>query len=223
MNKTRILKVNPLNPQEEYLKEAGETIRRGGLVVIPTETVYEIALNSLNKEAIERLHKIKQCSVGKVFSLHIADKKKIEEYATEIPLYAYKLIYRLIPGPLTLVLKAKDKKEDTIGIRMPDNEVALKVISYSNVPVFCCSANTSGTPPPKSSSDVIKDLDGLVDLILDSGETRLGKESTVVDCTDKEPKILQQGVLDEALIKETAKKKSVLFICTGNSCRSVMA
>jgi tRNA threonylcarbamoyl adenosine modification protein (Sua5/YciO/YrdC/YwlC family) len=218
---TKIVKVDPHNPQEEPINQAAQELARGGLVIIPTETVYGIAANALNKQAVEKLSEIKKRPKDKPFSLHIDEKIKIEHFAKDIPISAYKLINKFWPGPLTVVLQAKDG--GTIGIRMPDNEVALRIISLAKVPVVCPSANLSGKNPPVSFEEAIKDLNGLVDLAVDAGETKLKTESTVVDLTVEPLRVLREGAIKQADIEAVAKRKVILFVCTGNSCRSVMA
>ncbi|MFA4842788.1 MAG: L-threonylcarbamoyladenylate synthase, partial [Candidatus Omnitrophota bacterium] len=174
--KTKILKVDYLNPKEEYLSEAGEVIRNGGLVIIPTETVYGIACNAQNKYSMERLRRIKARPKDKPFSYIIGNKEDVEGLARDIPAPAYKLMDRFWPGPLTIVLLSKER--GTAGIRMPDDEIALKVIKMAEVPVVCPSANLSGKPAPLDFAQAIADLDGLADLAIDAGEAKLGKEST---------------------------------------------
>ncbi|MBM3245658.1 MAG: threonylcarbamoyl-AMP synthase, partial [Candidatus Omnitrophica bacterium] len=221
MNKTRIITADPHNPGGEYLKDAADIIRSGGLVIIPTETVYGIAANMLNKKAIERLYEIKGRPQEKHFSLHIDSKEKINEFAADISVQAWKLMGKFWPGPLTIILKSKNK--GTIGVRMPDDEIALRVIYFSGVPVVCPSANLSGKQAPASFEEAIKDLDGKVDLAIDAGNTRIGRESTVVDLTAEPLKILREGAIKKEDILLAASKKTILFVCTGNSCRSVMA
>ncbi|MGD0337043.1 MAG: L-threonylcarbamoyladenylate synthase [Candidatus Omnitrophota bacterium] len=221
MTQARILKIDPQNPQQGVIKEAALAIRKGQLVIIPTETVYGIVANMLNKDTLNKLYEIKQRPLDKPFSVHIADKSQVEDFAKDIPPAAYKLMERFWPGPLTLVLKAKEG--DTVGLRMPDNAAALKIIAEAGVPVVCPSANISGKPAPVTFADAIKDLEGLIDLALDSGDTKLKNESSVVDLTVEPFKILRQGAIKEEDIRTAVKKKIVLFVCTGNSCRSVMA
>ncbi|MFH0912740.1 MAG: L-threonylcarbamoyladenylate synthase [Candidatus Omnitrophota bacterium] len=221
MSSTRIVKVDPLSPDENCLKEAAAILAKGGLVIIPTETVYGIAVNAAEHRAIERLSAIKERPKDKPFSLHIDAKERIEDFVQDVPTPAYKLMHRFWPGPLTLIFKSKDEK--TIGIRFPDDDVALRVISLSGVDVVCPSANISGKPAPINFADAIKDLEGLVDFAIDAGDTRLGMESSVVDLTVEPLRILREGAIKKEEIEGVAKKKSILFICTGNSCRSVMA
>jgi tRNA threonylcarbamoyl adenosine modification protein (Sua5/YciO/YrdC/YwlC family) len=237
MLSTKIIKTDPVNPEHKCLKEAATLLDNGGLVIIPTETVYGIAANMLNKNAVERLYTIKQRPKNKPFSLLIDRKESIEEYAVKVPLAAYKLADKFWPGPLTMILHDKEKKNSgicggcttadegnrTIGMRMPDNLIAAKIISMAMVPVACPSANLSGKPAPVNFAQAIEDLNGLVDMAIDSGPTRLGVESSIVDLTQEPLRVVREGALKKGEIEAAAKKKSVLFVCTGNSCRSVMA
>jgi L-threonylcarbamoyladenylate synthase len=215
------VKVNPLNPDAKICAEAGRVIRSGGLVIIPTETVYGIAADSSNKKAVERLAMIKGRSGNKPFSLHIADKEEIDAFAADIPVVAYKLMDRFWPGPLTVVFKSR--AGGTIGIRMPDDNVASSVIRCSQAPVICPSSNLAGKPAPVTFSEAIKDIESFVDYAIDAGPTRLGAESSVVDVTKQPVVVLREGAIKKAAINEAAGKKIIVFVCTGNSCRSVMA
>ena len=221
MTSTKIVKLDSLNLKIDYLKEAADILGNGGLVIIPTETVYGIAANMADARALERLYKIKQRPKDKPFSLLIDTKEKIEDFAQDIPVSAYKLMDKFWPGPLTLILKSKNKH--TIGIRMPDDNIALRIIALSGISVVCPSANISGKPAPTNFPDAIKDLNGMVDFAIDAGTTRLGVESSVVDLTVEPICILREGAIKKEDIETVIKKRIVLFICTGNSCRSVMA
>ncbi len=222
MSSTKIVTIDPLHPEEKYLQEAAEILAAGGLVIIPTETVYGIAANMLNKRALERLYEIKKRPKDKPFSLHIDKKRKIEDFARAIPVYAYKLIDKFWPGPLTIILKSS-KGQGSVGLRMPDSEIALKIIAQAGVPVVCPSANISGKPAPTNFQQAVKDFKDLVDFAIDAGSTRLHIESSVVDLTVEPLRILREGAIKKEDIEAVVKKKVVLFICTGNSCRSVMA
>jgi len=219
---TKVAKINPVSPDQKVIEEAAGVLREGGLVIIPTETVYGIAANMLNKKTLSRLYEIKKRPKDKPFSLHIDRKERIEEFCRAIPVCAYKLIDKFWPGPLTLILKSA-REAGTIGIRMPDDDIALKIIGSAEIPVVSPSANISGGKPPVKFSEAIKELDGLVDFAIDAGDTKLGVESTIVDLTKETPQILRSGAIRKEDIEAIIKKKIVLFICTGNSCRSVMA
>lgn len=221
MPQTKILKINPQDPDEKQLRLAADILREGGLVIIPTETVYGIAADRNNKKTIDRLFEIKQRPKDKNLSVHIEAKERIDDLAIDIPIAAYKLIDKYWPGPLTLVLKSKDGK--TVGLRMPDHKIALRIIDLSGVEVVCPSANISGALAPVDFSQAIKVFDGLVDLAVDAGTSAVGVESSVVDLTHPLPKVLREGAIRKKDIDITANKKNILFICTGNSCRSVMA
>ncbi len=221
MSGTKIVKVNPLNPDAGLIRQAAEIIVKGGLAIIPTDTVYGIAANMLNKAAIDRLYQIKQRPKDKPFSLLIDKKDAIENYAVAIPVAAYKLMDKFWPGPLTLILKSKNG--GTIGLRMPDSQVALRVISFAGVPIACPSANLAGKKAPTDFPEAIRDFSGIVDMAVDAGRIALGIESSIVDLTVEPLLILREAAIKKEAIDEAVKKKIILFICTGNSCRSVMA
>jgi len=221
MSHTRVVKVNPQKPEEKHLLAAADIIRDGGLVIVPTETVYGIAANSASAQAIERLIRIKNRPQDKHFSVHIDEKEKLFLLAKDIPTSAFKLADRFWPGPLTMILRSP--ANGTIGVRLPDSGITRRVIHLADVPVVCPSANISGRPAPVTVEDALADLDGKVDMALDAGRTRLGLESTVVDLTADPVRVLREGALKEQEVLAAARKKTVLFVCTGNSCRSVMA
>jgi len=221
MSLAKILKIDPLYPEIDKISEAAKVIASGGLVIIPTDTVYGIAVNALNKTAQNKLYEIKKRPKDKPLALLIADKEKVQELAIEIAPAVYKLINKFWPGPLTILLK--DKNGQKIGLRMPDNEIALKIISLSNLPLACPSANISDSPAPVTFEEAIKDLGGLVDLAVDAGPAKLGIESSIVDLSAGDLQIVRSGAIKDQDIIDTVKTKKVLFVCTGNSCRSVMA
>jgi len=221
MSSTRILKINPQKPEERLLLQAADVIKDGGLVIVPTETVYGIAANSLNVSTLERLNRIKNRPADKHYSLHIGSKEKVVELAKDIPVAAFKLMEKFWPGPLTIILRAPDNS--TIGLRLPDNRILRRIITLADVPVVCPSANISGKPAPTTFNEAIQDLNGQVDLAIDAGATDLGVESTVVDLTVVPPQVLREGAIKKEEVLSVAKTKIVLFVCTGNSCRSVMA
>lgn len=218
--KTKILKLNSQNPEREGIKEAAEIIKAGGLVIFPTETVYGLGADFANPKAVEKIYQIKGRLSDKPLTVHIADKEDVEKLIKNPPPIFYALSSVFWPGPLTLILKAEDKN---IGLRLPDNKIARDLIRESQTFLVGPSANISGDQSPTTLEEALKDLDGKVDLAIDGGETRLGKESTVLDLTAIKPKILRQGAIEQRELKKILEQKTVLFICTGNTCRSIMA
>ena len=221
MINTKVIKINPNAIDQGAINEAALLLEDGGLVVFPTETVYGIAVNLLNKKAIERLKELKNRPAEKNFTIHIADKRDVYKYAIDILPRAVKTMNRFWPGPLTLVLSAPGQK--TVGLRMPKNDVALRLLSRVDFPVIAPSANLSGHPASRDAQSALKELDGRVDIILDGGPTDLGVESTVLDARRLPFVVLREGYLKKEDVLAVASSKTILFVCTGNSCRSVMA
>jgi len=217
-----IFKINPLHPEEDKIRTISKILLNGGLLIIPTDTVYGVAADKRNQKAVSRLYQIKQRSKDKPFSILIDNKENIEDFASGIDKLGYKLIDRFWPGPLTLILKALDK-QGSVGLRMPDNKICLSLIAAVGGPLYCPSANLPGRPAPLDLDEAMKDLGDKVDGAIDGGKARLGIESTVLDLTNKSYRIQRQGALSKEAIEKLAQTRIVLFVCTGNSCRSVMA
>lgn len=197
-------------------------IRQGGLVVFPTETVYGIAADSTNPKALQRLREVKKRSDDKPFAILIARKEFVDLLSDSTNIAVYKLIDEFWPGPLTIIMPGKEATE-TVGIRMPNNLIALNLIYQSQCVIAAPSANFEGHPPPLTCAEALRDLDGLVDVAIDGGPVTLGQSSTVADLTTVERKILRSGPITPQEIERVVNQKVVLFVCTGNSCRSVMA
>ncbi|MDD3275326.1 MAG: L-threonylcarbamoyladenylate synthase [Candidatus Omnitrophica bacterium] len=221
MISTKVVKVSPFSLDDEVIRQAARVLMEGGLVVIPTETVYGIAANALDQKALERLYQIKNRPKDKPFSLLIGHKHKVHELCRDIPVAAYKLMQRFWPGPLTIIMNSS--KKGTVGLRMPDHPVALALITQAAVPLVCPSANISDHPAPADFSQAIKEMDGLVELAIDAGPAKIGRESSIVDLSVQPPAIVRVGAIGEDDLKRVLNSKNVLFVCTGNSCRSVMA
>jgi tRNA threonylcarbamoyl adenosine modification protein (Sua5/YciO/YrdC/YwlC family) len=220
--KTQIIKVDPRFPEIDKIAHCAKIIRKGGLVIFPTETVYGIAADFNNEEAMARLREVKKRDGSKPFSVLISQKNLISNYSATNRPAVYKLIDAFWPGPLTIVVPAKAEGQ-TIGLRMPDNPVALRLVEESQCPVAAPSANFEGENPPVTAEAALKSLDGLIDCAIDGGPATIGRGSTVVDMTGDAPRILRDSVIREEDIKQVVAKRHILFICTGNSCRSVMA
>ncbi len=220
--KTPIIKVNPEFPEKDKIAHCAKIIRQGGLVIFPTETVYGIAADYNNEKAMARLRRVKQREEGKPFSIHVSQKGLIANYSYVSNPSVYKMIDEYWPGPLTVVVPAHSHR-GTVGIRMPQHAIALSLVEESQCSVAAPSANLSGRPPPSTCHEALKDLDGLVDLAIDGGSAHFGQASSVVDFTGERPTVIRDGVITQADVDRVTQRKTILFVCTGNSCRSVMA
>lgn len=206
------MKTELIKPTSENLKICAEAIRRGEVVAFPTETVYGLGANGLDSSAVKRIFEAKGRPQTNPLTLHVCSLDQIESVAF-LDDRAYKLIQRFMPGPITLILKKKDivpsetvAGGQTVGVRMPASEIALKFISLSSVPIAAPSANSSGRPSPTSAEHVLSDLGGKIPFIIDGGECELGLESTIVDLSGKQTKILRLGCISEAEIKRAVGK-----------------
>lgn len=220
--KTEIIQIHPEYPDIRKIAYCAKIIRQGGLVIFPTDTVYGIAADYTNPQAMKRLREVKHREGNKPFSVLVSQKGLISNYSSSSDTILYKLIDKFWPGPLTIVVPGRGG-EKTIGLRMPDNLIALKLVQESQCTVAAPSANISGNQSPSTCEEALKDLDGLVDAAIDGGKADIGKSSTVVDLCQPKPVILREGIITQKHIDEITGKKIILFVCTGNSCRSVMA
>lgn len=191
----------------DKLKEISQIIRNGGIVVFPTETVYGIGTNGLNKEAISRLYEVKQRPINKPISLLVSSIEMAEMVAKDISDMEYKLMDKFFPGPLTIILKKKSivpdnltNNTDTVGIRMPDNIIAKKLIEYANVPIATPSANISGKPSGTDINTIMNDFKDKVDYYIDGGKSKLGIGSTIVKIENGYPLILREGSISKEQI-----------------------
>lgn len=220
--KTEIIQLDPQFPDSKQIAHCAKIIRKGGLVVFPTETVYGIAANYLDAEAMRRLREVKKRSENKPFSILVSQRTLISNYTSMQDQKLFKLIDAYWPGPLTIVVPSKQDGE-TIGVRMPDHPIALKLVQESQCSIAAPSANIEGSSPPSTCQEALKDLDGLVDVAIDGGDARIGAGSSVVDMTKEHPTVLRESVITQEDVNRVTGKKTILFVCTGNSCRSVMA
>ena len=203
LKKTLVLKIDPVKPDGKLIKYAAGVLKGGGLVAFPTETVYGLGANLLDKKAVARLYKVKKRPGNKPFTVHIAGLGQIKKLGCALDARAKRLADEFWPGPLTMVLKAKDG--GSVGFRMPANKVAIELIKSAGVPVVAPSANLSGNNPPTGAREVLKDLDGKIDVLIDSGPTDVGVESTVVDLTSREFRVLREGAVKSKAIEKILK------------------
>ena len=179
---------------------AADIIRRGGLVANPTETVYGLGADGLNEQAVVKIFEAKGRPQDNPLILHVAEPMEMEKFCHDIPEAAYDLAERFWPGPLTMVLPARDIVPrrttaglDTVAVRCPDNAVTREIIRLSGVPIAAPSANISGKPSTTTAQHVLHDHDGKIDAIVDGGPCRVGVESTIVDLTEERPRLLRPG------------------------------
>ena len=184
--RTELIKVNNPSEQKDLIARAGEIIKNGGLVVIPTETVYGLGGDGTSKDSARKIYAAKGRPSDNPLIIHIASPEDAEKYAYTSDVY-FRLAKAFMPGPLTVVLPKKDTVPvevtgglDTVAVRCPSHPTARAIISAAGVPIAAPSANISGKPSPTSAEHVICDLDGKVDMIVDGGECDIGLESTIV-------------------------------------------
>lgn len=200
MIKTQIVKVDKVHPELDKIVQAAEVIKKGGLVAFPTETVYGLGANALDENAALKIYAAKGRPQDNPLIVHVQSKLELSLLAQDVPEEAHILIDMFWPGPLSIIFKKKKEVPsgttgglDTVAVRMPDHPVALMLIKESGVPIAAPSANISGRPSPVCAEEVIEDLTGRVDMVLDVGKTAFGVESTILDLTEGVPVILRPG------------------------------
>ena len=192
---------------EEKISAAAKILQEGGLIGLPTETVYGLAANGLNEEAVKRIFVAKGRPQDNPLILHVTGPQWLPRYCEDIPPLAYVLARKFWPGPLTMILKRKaivpdvtTAGLDTVGVRCPNHPVTLAILREAGVPVAAPSANASGRPSCTSAQDVLEDMDGKIDGVVDGGPCTVGVESTILDLTVTPPRLLRPGGLSlEAL------------------------
>jgi protein-tyrosine phosphatase len=233
------IEIHDLKANLQTLKRCAECIDTGGLVVFPTETVYGIACRAQEK-SLARLDDVKQRSLEKRYTLHIGDKSRLADFVPSISPQVKKLLKHTWPGPLTVVFDVSDTeikklremhgseviellyKDNSIGIRCPDEPVANELLSLCKYPVVAPSANTAGQPPATDGKDALTQIGDLVDIVIDTGKCKYQKSSTVVKISPTGVKVLRVGAYSERRIKKMYAL-NVVFVCSGNTCRSPMA
>lgn len=181
-------------------QKAANIIKRGDLVAIPTETVYGLGANGLNPEAVAKIFITKGRPQDNPLILHISCPEEMEQFCHSIPAAAYTLADAFWPGPLTMVLPARDIVPKcttaglpTVAVRCPDNAVTRQIIRLSGVPIAAPSANLSGKPSTTTAAHVLHDHSGKLAAVVDDGPCRIGLESTIVDLTGERPRLLRPG------------------------------
>ena len=242
----KVIKLDDKKIDLGKIKEAAALVDSGGLVAFPTETVYGIACRVQNDSLI-RLGNLKGreragsgLATGKYYTLHIGQKADVEKYVPAVGLKAKKLIKKCWPGPLTIVFELDEDgvkkqrnrlerqvfeglyKDDSIGIRCPDNPIAALLLQETRSSVVAPRANLTGQPPATAADEVLAQFSGQIEMVLDGGSCKYKKSSTVVKIGKKELEILRVGVYSQAELEAMSIIK-FLLVCTGNTCRSPMA
>ena len=197
------------NIDDDKLKEIAKEIKNGKIVIFPTETVYGIGTNGLDTNAVKKLYLVKKRSFNKPISLLVNNINMIEAVTKNITKLEYALIEKFLPGPLTIILPKKEIVPDivtansnTVGIRIPENQIALKLIEYAGIPIATPSANISGKPSGTNIQDIMKDFDKSIDYFIDDGPSKIGKASTIVKVINGIPHILREGKITKDKINE---------------------
>lgn len=198
----RIIKIDPKKPDVKRIKDAAETLKKGGIVAFPTDTFYGLGADAANDEAVKRVYAIKERDYDKPILILVDNKDKVSRYVKDIPQIAKKLIDKFWPGPLTIIFYASPAvsqsllgRSNKIGIRIPNNPLTLLFLKTAGCPVTATSANISGTPSASDPKKVNENLGEKIDIILDAGRTTGIKESTVIDITEYPPVCIREGMI----------------------------
>ncbi len=229
MIKTRIETVNEKYLDRKVLVEAGNILKTGGLVAFPTETVYGLGGDALQRESSRKIYAAKGRPSDNPLIVHICRWEDIGKITRKIPEEARKLARAFWPGPLTMILEKADVVPaettgglSTVAVRMPDNPIALALIDAAGGYVAAPSANLSGKPSPTLAEHVAEDLSGRIEMVLDGGAACIGLESTIVDLTEKAPVILRPGfitrdMLEKVLGRPVGEERSLMGMEEGRA------
>ncbi len=207
------MKTQLLKPNEESIKLACELLKNGEVVGLPTETVYGLAGDCSNPSAIKKIFEAKGIPMDNPLIVHISSIDMLDGIVKEVNDDALKMMKAFWPGPLTIIMPKGPKVcnescagLDSVGVRMPSNEIARKVIALSKTPFSAPSANLSGKPSPTNAKTVYNDMNGKIPLIIDGGDCETGVESTVISVLNKTPIILRPGAITKEMIEDVLKK-----------------
>ena len=207
--RTRIAKITDIKKDAAAIEKAGALLRAGALVAFPTETVYGLGANGLDGSACAKIYEAKGRPSDNPLILHVADWAMVDMAAATVTEMAERVMAAFMPGPVTVILPKRGEVPagvtgglPTVGIRMPDNDIARALIRAAGVPIAAPSANLSGRPSPTTAAAVMADMAGRIPLVLDGGPCRFGVESTIVDCTGEEAVILRPGAVTREMLEE---------------------
>ena len=202
-----IIKINSKNPQPRLIRKVGEVLKEGGVIAYPTDTIYGLGCDLYQKDAIERVHRLKKHSKNKRLSMICADLKDISNYA-HVPDYAYRIMRSLIPGPYTFILEATKlvpkimlTNQKTVGIRVPDNTISLALVRELGHPIITTSVIKPDESLYSDPEEIEQMFGKALDLVIDGG-TIVAAHSSIVDLTEDYPRVLRAGKGDVSFIRE---------------------
>jgi len=237
---TKIIKPKDETGRLEAVREAIRVMDENGLVVFPTETVYGVGCRVDRPKAVDRLRKLKGRSGEKAFTVHVADMTAADRVVPGLHGMAKRMMRKAWPGPLTLILPVENPSlsalvteigegvikamyyDNLVGLRCPGDRVSQLMLQQLPVPVVAASANLAGQPAAVEGQDVHRELMDQVELLIDAGPTQYRKASTIVNVDGEGVEIHREGVYDSRMVERLSMLK-ILFVCTGNTCRSPMA
>jgi tRNA threonylcarbamoyl adenosine modification protein (Sua5/YciO/YrdC/YwlC family) len=204
-----IIKINPKNPQPRLIRKVAETLKEGGVIAYPTDTIYGLGCDLYKKEAIERVHRLRKLSKNKRLSIICADLKDISNYA-HVPDYAYRIMRSLIPGPYTFILEATKlvpkimlTNQKTVGIRVPDNNIPLALVKELEHPIITTSVIKNDESLYNDPEEIDQMFGKTLDVVIDGG-TIVAEHSSIIDFTTDYPRILRTGKGDVSFITQEA-------------------
>ncbi len=202
------------NINENELDNCIEVLRNGGIVIFPTETVYGIGTNAYCEKSVEKIYEIKERPEEKPLSILVSNVNEISKYAIINNSMEEQIIKNFMPGPITIILEKRPEVFDyitsgknTIGIRIPDNKIILKILEALKLPIVAPSANISGHPSGIELNEILPDFENKVDICIDGGKSELSESSTIVQVVDNEIKVLRQGKILKQDIENILNKK----------------
>lgn len=212
---TRIIKINPENPEPEKIGKAVALLKRGGVIAFPTETFYGLGADARNEAAIGKIFDVKGREFNNPILVVIGEPGQVDLFARDIPAQSLALMKRFWPGPVTILFRAAadvspklTAGSGKIGIRLTSHPIARELARKLGGPLTATSANHSGAPECSSTAEVLAQLEGKIDAVVDGGLTPGGKGSTVVDTTVSPVRVLREGVIPAALIQDTLARAS---------------
>jgi tRNA threonylcarbamoyl adenosine modification protein (Sua5/YciO/YrdC/YwlC family) len=202
-----IIKINLANPQLRLIRKVADTLKNGGVIAYPTDTIYGLGCDLYMKDAIKKIRHLKRESMNKHLSIICADLKDISNYA-HVPDYAYRIMKSLIPGPYTFILEATKlvpkimlTNQKTVGIRVPDNKISLTLVKELGHPIITTSVNKPDKSLYNDPEDIAQIFGKTLDLVIDGG-TIVAEHSSIIDLTGDQPRILRVGKGDVSFIPE---------------------